>query len=221
MLVAPTELKHSAFRALTRSGKGSNKPEDMGVDFAFNHGGRWGGVQRKEIKDFIASVNDGRLAKEVQQMAVLEWKLLVIEGNPKWSLDGAWLGDKWGAQWTRQQHTAMLLSVQQAGVWVLGSTDTTDTAKLILDFERWVKKDTHAALMQRGPMASPWGTKENRDYQLHLIMGLPQVGYTLAARILDTVGMPFGLRVTREQLMSVDGIAAKKADTIIRALEGT
>ena len=35
MLVAPTELK-LALRALTVSGKGSNKPERMGVDFAFS-----------------------------------------------------------------------------------------------------------------------------------------------------------------------------------------
>lgn len=219
MLVAPTELRHAPFRALTRADRGSNKPETMGVDFAFNYRGLWWGIQRKEIKDFIASVNDGRLAKEVKQMTALEQGVVVIEGQPKWSLDGHLLGDSYGSSWDRQRHCSMLLSLQEAGVWVMGSIDTTDTARLILDFERWVKKGDHMSLKKREPMVSPWGTKNNRDYQIHLVMGLPGVGWELADRILKKLGMPFGCRVTKLELMEVDGVGAKKADAILAALE--
>lgn len=223
MLVAPTELRHAAFRALTASGMGSNKPERMGVDFAFGCRGRWSGVQRKEIKDFVASVNDGRLRQEVQQMngAALEYKALIIEGSVKWSLDGVLMGDKFGGgNWTREKHIKQLLSVQDAGVFILSSSDPADTARVLQDFQGWVKKGDHTSLKGRGgTMVNAWGTKTNRDYQLHLIMGLQGVGLELAGRILDQLGMPFGLRVTREDLMSVEGIAAKKADAILGALE--
>lgn len=222
MLVAPTELRHAAFRELTRSGKGSNLPETWGCDFGFiireEDGAKKYGIQRKELKDFVASVNDGRLAKEVQQMVVCEQTLLVIEGTPRFSMDGALLGNNYGSSWSRQQHTSMLLSVQAADVWVLGTSDTRETAQLCLDFQAWIRKGEHTSLRKRGGPVHPWGRKENRDYCLHLIMGLPQIGIELADRILDTIGMPFGLAVTREQLMSVDGIGAKTADSIIRAL---
>lgn len=221
MLVAPTELKHSAFRALTASGKGSNKPERMGVDFAFSARGRWSGAQRKEIKDFVASVNDGRLRQEVQQMAGadLEYKLLIIEGSVRWSMDGALLSDKFGASWTREQHIRQLLSVQDAGVFVLSSSDTADTARVLLDFQGWVRKGDHTSLRGRGAMVSAWGTKDNRDYQLHILTSLPGIGLELATRILDSIGMIVGLRATREQLLEVPGLGPKKVDGVIRALE--
>lgn len=189
------------------------------MDFAFIHDGGWWGVQRKEIKDFVASVNDGRLAMEVKQMAALEQGVVVVEGNVRWTLDGQLVGDSYGSTWDRQRHTSMLLSLQREDVWVMGSSDTTDTARLILDFERWVKKADHSSLKKRAGMVSPWGTRENRDYQIHLVMGLPGVGWELAERIVKTIGMPFGCRVTREELLQVEGVGVKKADGILAALE--
>lgn len=221
MLVAPTELKHTAFRALTASGRGSNKPERMGVDFAFACRGRWSGVQRKEIRDFVASVNDGRLRQEVQQMAgaELEYKALIIEGAVRWSMDGALIGDNYGASWNREKHIKQLLSVQDAGVFVLSSSDTADTARVLTDFQGWVAKGDHTSLKGRGPMVSAWGTKGNRDYQLHVLTSLPGIGLELATRILDELGMIVGLRVTPEQLLAVHGVGRKKVDAIMRALE--
>lgn len=223
MLVAPTELQHAPFRALTWSMRGSNEPEKRGCDFAFVVRGAWCGAQRKAIPDLIASVNDGRLRQEVQQMngANLAHKLLVIEGVPKWSMDGVLLGGKFGSAWTREKHVKLLLSVQDAGVFVMGSSDPADTARVLQDFQAWARKGEHTSLQGRGPMVAAWGKKDNRDYQLHLIMGLQGVGLELAGRILDSIGMPFGLRVTREELLSVDGVGAKKADTIIAALEAS
>jgi ERCC4-type nuclease len=222
VLVAPTELRHNAFRQLTRNGKGSNTPETWGCDFGFYHKTPNGmvkyGIQRKELKDFVASVNDGRLAKEVQQMCVLEQGVLVIEGSPRWDLNGNLVADKWGAGWTQRQHISMLLSVQDEGVWVLGTNDTSATAEVCRDFERWVKKGLHTALKKRGPVVSPWGKRENRDYQRHLVMGLPGVDVTLADRIIDTIGMPFVLGVSEAQLRGIEGLGPKKVRAIMEAL---
>lgn len=193
----------------------------MGVDFCFSARNRWSGVQRKEVSDFVASVNDGRLRQEVQQMvgADLEYKALVIEGNVRWSMDGELIASGFGSSWNREKHIKQLLSVQDAGVFVLSSSDTADTARVLLDFQGWVKKGDHTSLKGRGPMVSAWGTKTNRDYQLHVVTSLPGIGIELAGRLLDELGMILGLRVTREQLMSVEGVGPKKADTILKALD--
>lgn len=222
MLVAPTELRHAAFRALARNGRGSNTPEEMGADFCFSWKGQWYLIQRKEMKDFIASVTDGRLARETMQMKATEvgHALLVIEGNPKWGLDGALMGDRFGPGWSRSKHSSQLLSLQQAGWWTLGTSDTSDTANAILDFEKWVKKAAHTSLSKRGPLVSPFGTHSNLDYQRFLIMGLPGVDIILAQRIIDTIGLPFCLRVTAEDLLRVEGLGKKKVAAILNAIEG-
>lgn len=215
MLVAPTEP-----RSFDPLGARSLAPERAGVDFFFVARGQRCGVQRKELKDFISSVHDGRLSKEIAQMAVLDYAMLVIEGSPRWSLDGELLTDGFGQRWTRAQHLAYLFSVRARGVWVEWSADHAGTTEVIEAFEQWAKKSKHRALDGRPGPASPWGRLGNRDYQRHLVMGLPGVGADLADRIIDTLGMPFGLCLSEEQLMSVDGIGKKKASEIVRSIGG-
>ncbi len=224
--VAPTELRHAPFRKLAKKGKGSGIPEERGVDFAFSMPSKvdgeklWYGVQRKELKDFVASVNDGRLAKEVQQMCVLEQGVLIIEGQPRFDLEGNMLADRFGAEWNREKHIKQLLSVQMMGVWCLGTSDVENTAATIKHIQQWVEKGEHTSLMKRGGMITPWGTKTNEDYQRHLLMGLPGVDVVLGSRILAKLGMIFGLTVTYEDLLTVDGIGPAKARAICSALEG-
>ncbi len=51
-------------------------------------------------------------------------------------------------------------------------------------------------------------------------MGLPGVDVVLGSRILAKLGMIFGLTVTYEDLLTVDGIGPAKARAICSALEG-
>lgn len=213
MLVAPTERP-----PLTSLGTVSLLPERYGVDVMFIANARKYGCQRKEVKDFVASVHDGRLAKEVAQMQALERAVLCIEGKLKWTLDGELVLDRYTQRWTRDQHTAFLFSVQAAGVWVTGSEDAAGTVEVCRAFERWVKKDKHRALNHRPKPTSQYGRANNRDFQLHLIQGLPGVGIEKAEAILDTLGMPFRWAVGLEELMTVEGIGKVTAERIMRCL---
>lgn len=212
MIVAPTEP--TALRAL---GLCNLEPERRGCDILFHAAGAFHGIQRKELKDFIASVHDGRLSKEVAQMsASLATRLLVIEGQPKWSLDGELLGQGFGKPWTLKAHNAYLWSVQARGVWVSTTLNVDGTVELCQRFEEWVRKGKHRSLDVRPGPANSWGRVTNRDYQRHLVMGIPGLGPELADRIIDTVGFPFGLVATREELLGVEGLGAKKVDAIER-----
>lgn len=220
MLVSPAE-RHSAILEL---GKVSSKPERMGVDVAFKHKKLWYGIQRKEMKDFVASVNDKRLSREIQQMKVLEQALLVVEGNVRFSLEGEWLGRTGGPRWTQSAHLSALMSLQAAGVWVLNAADQASTAAVCVAFEAWVKKGQHSLLVStRGAARSilpGWGTATNTDYQRHVLEGLPDTGPERATLIREEFGgLPFTWKPgALERMAAIRGIGPKTIAKYIDAI---
>jgi ERCC4-type nuclease len=204
---------------LRELGTVSTFPEEFGCDLLMAANGTWAGVQRKEVKDLLGSIGDGRLGEQILKMATgLEYRMLVIEGSLKWTLDGELVGQTWGRGISRANLRKLLWSVRAAGVWVEWTDTLDDTIGLVLAFEQWCRKEHHSSLGGRAGVRSSWGKANNRDYQIHLLQGLPGVGVELAGRILDQLGMPFGWRVGREELLTVDGLGNKKVDRMMEAI---
>lgn len=209
MLVSPAEPEK--FRNLYTV---SSRPEKYGADFMFFCHGQWVGIQRKEISDLIASLADGRLQREVAQMQSLDQRVLVVEGRVRFTDDGEMMDRPFGQKLTEKQWKGLLWSVRSKDIWVDYTTDTDDTIAWLGWFEAWFKRDRHSSLDRRPGPLSLWGTPNNEDYQRHLVMGLPGVGPELADRIVKNFGVPFGWRIAYEDLLTIDGIGAKKAKTI-------
>lgn len=214
MLVSPAEPER-----LRTVGTVSSLPERYGADFLFAAHGRWVAIQRKEISDLLASVADGRIAKEVAQIQLAHHRILIVEGMVRWSSDGVLIGKGFGQQWTKKQFRGLLWSVRAKGIWVERTDDSSDTIETLRWLESWFGRDKHSTLDRRPGPVSMWGTPSNEDYQRHLVQGLPGVGTELADRIVRTLGVPFQWRVTKEELTLVDGIGKKKAERIWEALE--
>jgi ERCC4-type nuclease len=217
MLVAPTEP-----RTIKSLGKSSSVPEKWGADIFFSANGSLVGVQRKEISDLIASVQDGRLAKEMSQMQNLGLAVLVVEGRLKWSSDGVLLGRDYGITWTRTAHRNLLMSVQARGVKVESTDDAADTVCAVLNLQEWARKPSHHGLMRRPGPVSPWGKAQNEDWASHLLQGFEGVGPELAKNILQHFGgrVPLEWRVDEKALRAVKGLGPKRARALIAALEG-
>lgn len=227
MLVAPTE-RHP----ITSLGKTSALPEQYGVDILFSVKSQWVGIQRKEINDLVASVHDGRLSRELAMMKRCSLSILAIEGKPQWTMDGELMGRGMNGngrsndngngagrvKWTKSQHRGLCFSVSSQGVWVTTTDSASDTVEYAQQLEAWLRKEKHSLLVNRPGPETVWGRPDNRDFQRHLIMGLPGIGSDIAERIIDTVGMPFGMRVTVEELMTVPGIGKKRAEQIVGCL---
>lgn len=180
--------------------------------------GRKVGIQRKEISDFIASVHDGRLSKEIGQMQQLDTALLVLEGKVSWTLDNMLVQNGYGYDWSWRQHHGVLWSIMSRGVWVDTTSGLQETIDFIRAFEMWSAKPKHQALQRRPGATGVWGTPSNKEYACHLVMGLPGVGPELAERIIDTFGVPFQWSITPDELMTVKGIGKEKARKIWEAL---
>jgi ERCC4-type nuclease len=217
-LVAPTEPA-----ALKELGLVSLLPERVGCDVLFFVAGKKCGVQRKEANDLLKSTADGRLAKELAQMreANVAVRLVIVEGRVLWTEDGEMLLLRSGRGWLHQQWQGLLWSIQEAGAWVAFSDDVAGTCEMVRWFGEWCGRE-HRVLATRPGPAGMWGaTATGEEWGLHLLQGFPGVGPALARRVVRQFGrVPLVWGVSKEEMMGVAGLGAKKVDAMWRLLEG-
>lgn len=197
----------------------STLPERYGGDIAWPCQGGWFAIQRKAIPDFIASVQDGRLAKEIGQLQQTIMPIVILEGRISFGADGLLALGRHGTNVTQKQYRGMVYSLSRLGVTVLHSKDHAGTAAEVAYLMEWSAKERHNSLLRRPGPVGRWGKADNREYQEHLIMGVPGVGPELAGRILDKFGkVPMQWTVDASQLMEVEGIGKMKAAAMLEAL---
>lgn len=200
--------------------------EDRGADlliWSASHQG-WIGVQRKEMKDLIASVSDGRFAEQMMKLkGSVAMPVLLIEGKGSWTTDGKWAGRGSTLSWAGLSKL-LLTTAASVGLFVAATerlSGSCSTVEWATAAEEWGRKTLHSGLSgTRGGVKVTWGTADNRDYQRHLLMGLPGVGPELADRILDALGtMPLTWRDGAvEEMAKVRGVGKKKLERMLAAV---
>lgn len=213
MLVSPTEPKE-----LRGLGSTSSVPETYGVDFLFpGHSGLCG-VQRKEISDYIASLRDGRLGKELAQMGRLAVAAVVVEGSVEWSRDGNLVNHR--GVFTKAQFMGSVFSIQAHGYWVWRTKDKTETAEYLRFVESWLGKARHSGIKQRPKPKNEWGYADNKDWGVHLLQSFPGIGVEVATRIYELFGgVPLRWDCTESDLQRVAGVGKGRAGKLMKALE--
>jgi len=206
----PTEIK--------RLGRTSPKPEKHGVDiYWFNNGLKFG-IQRKQFPgDFLSSLYDERLYKEMAQMKTLDRAMLIVEGFGRWT-DSGHLIDR--RRFSKRQMFNLINSIAyEHGVPVTRVRNIDETVQAITAFYAWSEKTEHSALEKRPNPAGMWGTADSREWQLHLMQSFDGIGPKQAARIVDHFGkVPLKLAVSPEELRKVQGVGKVTVDKILKAL---
>lgn len=198
-----------------------SRPEQHGCDFLWKARGQWYGVQRKELSDLLASMQDGRLAKELGQMhgsTARSW--VVVEGNPQWTLDGELIARNWsGRPFNYAAWCGLLSSIQNAGASLIVVANLRETCTTILHLVDYTAKTSHSTATSRPGATGKWGTASSRDWGLHLLQGFPGIGPEVAGAIYDTFGgVPFAWTVTEADLLRVPGVGKTRAKKLIAAL---
>lgn len=226
ILVSPAE-RRDVVRALERAASRASVefdtsplPERRGVDFLWRAQGRWWGCQRKTLPDLIASLHDGRLAKEIAQMrSAIAMPHLVVEGRIT-NYGGHVLTDDWGRAVPLDVLRKRLLTIGFEGVHISYTRDVADTADLVVTAWEWSQRANHSTAKTRPKPPNDWGHLSNRDFQVWLLQALPDVGPQTAEAILDTLGRcPLVLDATAAELLAVPGLGIKKVSRIIAALQ--
>lgn len=199
----------------------SSKPETMGADFLWRVRGSWWAVQRKELKDLLSSMEDGRLSKELGQMAssvARGW--IVIEGAPQWTLDGELLNNPWGRPFNHAAWIGLISSIQGAGVSVLHVSDMRATCGTIVGLINYTAKTSHNTATSRpGAQGGKWGHASSRDWGVHLLQSFPGIGPEVAGAIYDHFGgVPMQWTVNEQDLLGVAGVGKGRASKLIQSL---
>lgn len=219
-VVAPTERDAHIAGLVGDDGERSMLPERYGCDVAWFAQGEWWGVQRKEIKDFIASIQDGRLAREVAMMKPMPIMVVAIEGRISYTTEGVLIIGKWASSVTRKQLDGMVMSLMEKGIHTVWTDNTKDTARWIRSFAMWSMKSRHASLDRRPGPTSPWGSISDEDWAVHFLQGIDGLGSEKARAVVKHFGgVPISWDVTEVQLREVKGIGPTLARKMIKALD--
>lgn len=176
------------------------------------------GVQRKEYKDLLASVQGDRLYRELLLMKRLDQAILLVEGRPQWDTNGNLLSR---TSWTFAQHLGLLCSIQSAGCWVLWTGTLQETERLLSLLPAWLDKESHSGLNHRPKPQTSWGIRTDQDWACHLLQSFPNIGPETAKNIYKYFGrVPLAWECTEEELMKVDGVGKVRARKLMEALNG-
>lgn len=196
-------------------------PEKKGVDFLWRGVGKWWGVQRKELHDFLASLNDGRLATELGQMHTgITMPHLILEGRVQQTTTGALMTRGYGQPIHIETLWKRLFSLGYAGVFVTTSRDIANTCQLIRTLYEWSQNASHMTARTWPKPMNDWGTASSRDTQLALLQMMPTIGPRMAENMLDQLPRsPFSWNVTEQELLAVDGIGPKTVARLMRVFD--
>ncbi len=161
-------------------------------------------VERKTLRDFAASLVDGRLFRQAVRLtrAGCDRAALVLEGR------GADLAET-GVSREALQGALISLSVV-LGIPVLRALDAEETARLIVYATGQLRREATGALPRAG-----WRPKGKRARQLYVLQGVPKIGPTRAASLLDAFGSVEGVFTADESaLASLPGIGPSTARAI-------
>lgn len=212
ILVSPAEPPN--LRAI---GETSGLPEQYGADFLVTSSGGLVGIQRKEVRDLVASLRGDRIARELGQSTALVRCVLVVEGDWEWTRTGE---SRAVPGFLRAQYDGFCLSIQNHGWWILTSDSMAGTARLVQHVASWFQKGNHSSLHGRPNHRGMWGTASNRDWAVHLLQSFDGIGVEQAGRIWDHFeGVPLAWTVDKDAMMAVPGIGPGRADKLMGALE--
>ena len=160
-------------------------------------------VERKTLKDFVVSIIDGRLFKQMLCLANSKSEgVLILEGT---------VSDMVEIGMTREAMQGALITVSLIlGIPILRSKDPSETAKLMVYIGRQIESMAMGGVQRHG-----YRPKNKRKRQLFILQGLPGIGPGRAGRLLDRFGsVEAAISASSSELQSVDGIGKSIADKI-------
>lgn len=223
ILVAPSEPGQ-----IVSLGQSSSVPEQYGADILVLADspiwrGRMVGIQRKTFPaDYLASRDDGRLATSLTKLTQCAVRILILEGQPRWTSSGALVHAHSTLQRAHLRSQLFTASIDY-GIVPHWTDDVLDTADFIRDLARWLDKPNHHSLDSRPAPFKPEGQREftERDWAIHILQGFDGIGPELAGKIYDHFGeIPLAWTRSPQELAEVERMGPGKVKRIMRLVKG-
>jgi len=165
------------------------------------------GVERKNVEDFLESLIDGKLFKQIAQLRdAYSRPILILEGENLLTKRNI-------------NHNAIFGSLASIsvdfGIPVLTTKDANETADLLKVIAQREQREDKKAVAVRGEKTQ----MSIRERQQFIIEGLPNVSAVIAKRLLNHFGSVKDIaNATEKELLDVKGIGKNIASDIIKLL---
>lgn len=199
--------------------KVSSLPEQHGCDILSLTKSGILGFQRKTIPDLFASLQDGRLYYEVDQItasATLTHSYLIIESVLPRTMDNNLTEAAISVNTLR----SLIAKLGAKGIVYLPTSSPTDTLDCVISLSRYVSSSRFAETTRAKLLTNEWGKVSSESYSLFLLQSFPGIGPKSARAILDHFRcVPLHWSITAADLAQVPGIGRKTAERLIAALD--
>jgi ERCC4-type nuclease len=168
-------------------------------------------IERKTLKDLIASIKSGRLFTQMFKLAHSGKKcVLLLEGT---TIDLA------GSGMQREAILGALIHITlQLEIPILRSKDAEESVKIIRYVAQQIDQTNPKKVVVK--RYRPSGLKNKQKKQLYVLQGLPGVGYERAMALLEKFGSVENMvNATEKELQTVPGIGKNTARQIRWVLE--
>lgn len=219
LLIAPTEHDIQAILRLREiQFRISSLPEKHGCDiFSLSKAGVIG-FQRKTLPDLNASLIDGRLNYEIEQItasATLAFSFLIIESTLARTVDGNCVEANIGIDTVR----SIIVKCHARGIGYLPCSNPDDTIRAVENVTRYITSPTYNLTRRPKQLKNEWGQVTSESYALFLLQSFPGIGPKQARAILDHFPLfPIAWTVSAADLAEIPGIGLKTAERLIAAL---
>ena len=226
-LLSPTETGRGGEKGLLQllgdDAIVSTLPEQKGADILIYSKAGLYGAQRKEVPhDFIASISDGRLARETSLLPRnCKFYEIICEGRFRYWPDGHLAVDrKSPSSYTRKQIRGILFNIKYVkGVPVEYTDDLQDTANYLRWMYEFLNKEKHQGLLTRPSTRGAWYVPTAEEVQSWLLQSWNGIGPSTANAIIEHFGgAPLRWTCTTEELAQVRGISRAKAAEMVKTL---
>ncbi len=194
----------------------------MGYDFKlFTNSGPIT-IERKACPgDFLSSVTDGRLRREIIAMRKeSQINILLLHGEFIFRRDGTLVTPgretKEGRGWTRQAISNLIRTAKYVeGLYVEEALTDNDLVSTILQLQDYFDKQKHTSLQQRPKMQSDWYVPADKERVAYFYQGLPSVSGGRAKQLTERFPMPMDLYAASvEDIDSIPGFGKGLSEKI-------
>jgi ERCC4-type nuclease len=214
ILISPSEPM-----VLRQALEATNSPlcEEKGADILAPTRKGLLGIQRKEApSDFLASLEDGRLARELPLLHLgADFPILLLEGTFNYDAGGRLSIDGRPTRYNRSGIKNLLRSVFYThGIVVERSENLSDTPNVVRELVDYLSHD-HTSLLNRPKLQVVWGKPTSDQQHCYFYQGMPGVGVVLAQSLTSVFPTPADLvKASLEDLKALPQIGKQRAGRI-------
>jgi len=179
--------------------------------------------------DFLASIGDGRFAKECAAMReISQYPGIILEGSPNYNSEGILRVNGRFSRWNKKGIRNMIRSLKYVeSCDVEWSDSIEDTVEILKENQEYFDNPRHLSLRRRQKFESDWYSPVYEERFIFWLQGCGKGISVTRARLISQkfktpmeVGQAFADETLRDKLMELPGIGKVIADNFCKFWSG-